>query len=123
MAEHGLRHCRILVAEDEYMLMDELCRGLAAAGARVIGPAASVDDVLLLLSSGADLDGAILDINLGGQAIFPAADILQDRGVPFVFAAGYDAGSIPVRFAAIVRCEKPVRIEAITRALGRVMLH
>lgn len=122
MPEPSLQNCRILVAEDEYMLMDELCSDLARAGARVIGPAASLSDVLLLLSSEEHLDGAVVDINLDGEKVFPAAEILQDRGVPFIFTTGYDAGSIPVRFATIIRCEKPVRAEALTRAIRQVML-
>lgn len=121
MAERSLRGCRILVVEDEYMLADELEMELGDAGAVVIGPAGTVKDALAFIGSEQHLDGAVLDVSLRGDFIFPAADILIERGVPFVFTTGYDASIMPSRFQHVVRCEKPVNIRKITQALGRVI--
>jgi hypothetical protein len=63
------------------------------------------------------LDGAILDINLGGEMAFPVADALMARGIPFIFATGYDAQVIPLRFTDVKRCEKPMASEQICAAL------
>ena len=96
----------ILVAEDEYFLATDLNRELRRAGATVGGPVASVERAMALIESAPRIDGAILDINLGGEMAFPVADALRARGVPFVFATGYDQATIPPRFFDVVRCEK-----------------
>lgn len=108
---------RVLLVEDEFFLADDLARALAAQGAAVIGPAATTDDALDLIERDGRLDGAVLDLNPHGEMAFPVADALLARGVPFVFATGYDAASIPARYAGVTRCEKPVSPAAITRAL------
>ena len=48
---------------------------------------------------------------------WPVLDALAERGVPVVFATGYDAASIPDRYAGIPRCEKPVDPSKVARAL------
>jgi DNA-binding response OmpR family regulator len=110
---------RILVVEDEYMLADELRRELARAGAVVLGPVPTVGMALDLLAREADLDGAVLDVNLGGDPVYPVADALAGRKVPFIFVTGYDAQALPPRFAHIPLCEKPVKIDAVRDAIGR----
>lgn len=67
------------------------------------------------------IDGAVLDLNLGGDSALPAADLLMERAVPLVFTTGYDATSIPKRYGHIARCEKPVSIAKLARAIGRVI--
>lgn len=121
MAERSLRGCRILVVEDEYMLADELEMELDDAGAVVIGPAGTVKDALTLIKSEQRLDGAVLDVSLRGDLVFPAADLLVEREVPFLFTTGYDASTIPGRFQQIIRCEKPVNIKKIALALGKLI--
>jgi hypothetical protein len=56
-----------------------------------------------------------------GETVVPVADMLAECGVPFVFTTGYDASVIPGRFVRIVRCEKPVSITKVVRALGRAV--
>ena len=73
-----------------------------------MGPAATVDDALDLIEATKGLDCAVLDLNLQGEMAYPVADELLARKVPFVFATGYDASSIPERFGNIVRHEKPI---------------
>jgi CheY-like chemotaxis protein len=109
----------ILVVEDEYMIAADLARSLEDLGMAVLGPAASVADALLLLNGEPGPDAAILDVNLGGERVFALADTLQKRGVPFVFATGYDDWAIPSTYAHIRRFEKPVDIRALTEALQR----
>lgn len=117
MAELTLNRCRILVAEDEYLLADEMTQDLADAGADVIGPAASVRDAIGLLEETREVDGAILDINLGGELVFPVADALHARNVPIVFTTGYDAETMPARYARFPRCEKPISVGRVLAAL------
>lgn len=121
MADHTLRSCRVLVVEDEYMLADELRMELDDAEAIVLGPVGTIEDALELIDSEDRIDGAVLDVNLHGEMAFPIADLLRERSVPFVFTTGYDESVIPVRFGEVVRCEKPVNIAKITKAIGRAI--
>jgi DNA-binding LytR/AlgR family response regulator len=119
LANSTLRNCRILAVEDEYLLADELQSGLEDAGAIVIGPAPTVEAAAALVEGADRIDGAILDVNLGGEMSYVLADMLVDRGVPLVFTTGYDASVIPDRFNDVPRCEKPISIAKVTEAIGR----
>ncbi|CAN7608610.1 response regulator [Phenylobacterium sp. LjRoot164] len=121
MAELGLRDCRVLVVEDEYMLASELQRAMEDAGAVVLGPVARVEAALGLLAAEPHVDGAIVDLNLGGEMAYPVVEALIDRGIPLVLATGYDAQALPTRFAHLIRCEKPVELAKVARALGRAL--
>lgn len=89
----------VLVVEDEYMIAVDLARALEDLGATVIGPAASVADALALVAGESALDLAILDVNLGVEKVFPVAHDLRARGVPFIFATGYDQWLVPSAYA------------------------
>ena len=107
-SEH-LKGFRLLVVEDEYLVAADLTASLESLGAEVIGPAASVEEALSLLdNNGGGLDGAVLDINLQNERVYPVADVLTARGIPFVFTTGYDAAAVPTAYAWAPRCEKPV---------------
>ena len=101
------------------MVADELRLGLEDACATVVGPTATVQDTLDLIASEHMLDGVILDVNLGGTTSYAAADQLMADSIPFIFTTGYDAKSIPGRFSHITRCEKPVSVSQLVRAIGR----
>lgn len=121
MNEYSLQGCRILVAEDEYLLADDLTSALAEVGAIIIGPAPNLSAALRLIDEEAELNGAVLDINLAGEVVYPVADALIERGVRLVFATGYDASAIPPRYADIARCEKPVSMRKLAQAIGHAI--
>jgi CheY-like chemotaxis protein len=117
----ALRGRRLLVVEDEYLIAASLARELEGRGAAVVGPAGSVRDALALVEAEGDrLDGAVLDINLRDERVYPVADALAARGVPFVFLTGYDARAIPDAYAGVPRCEKPVSSALLSRMLSKV---
>ncbi len=120
MTEPGLRDCVILVVEDEFLLADDICCELADQNATVVGPAATVAQAMALLDTAENLTGAILDVNLRGEPVFPLADELVARNLPFVFTTGYDASAIPERFRHVTRCEKPLHMSQLVRAIGGV---
>jgi CheY-like chemotaxis protein len=123
MSEQTLQGARILVVEDEYFLADDLSRTLAEAGAEVIGPAASIEDATALIADATRIDVALLDVNLRGDMVYPIADALRARGVPFVFATGYDQWALPERFSDAPRVEKPFKGYKVAAVLGPLVAH
>jgi len=121
MSDRTIEGCRLLVVEDEFMLADELRTELEDAGAHVIGPVGALGTAMALIEGEERIDGAVLDANLGGEMVFPAADLLLARGVPIVFTTGYDASIIPGRFSDMARCEKPINLRLIIQAIGRAL--
>lgn len=108
----------VFLAEDEYMIADDMRRLLERAGAHVIGPVATVAQALKLLDVTHELDLAVLDLNLGGEKAFAIADRLRERGVRFVFATGYDQDATPSRFADVPHYEKPLDARLFLQAMG-----
>jgi CheY-like chemotaxis protein len=117
--ESSLKGRRILVVEDEYMIADAMKRGLEDEGATVVGPAPSVRRAFYLLEATADLDGAVLDMTLGEEKVFPVADALQAKGIPFVFTTGYDPAGVPPGWRHVQRLEKLIEFATIARALSK----
>ena len=110
---------RVLLAEDDYFIAEEMSRTFRAEGVDVAGPVASVAEARKIVESEDAVDGAVLDINLQGEPVFPVADLLRQRGIPFVFATGYDRSVIPARYGDTVWCEKPVSPATLALALFR----
>lgn len=108
---------QILVVEDDFLIGQDFAQALEDLGATVVGPVGNLDDALDLLAETLDIDGAVLDLNLGGEMSYPIADALVKRGVRFVFTTGYDKANIAPRFSAVTRCEKPVEISKVVQAL------
>jgi len=120
--ERPLRDRHVLIAEDEFMVAESLRHELEDAGAIVVGPCATLEQTLAeITSENQRIDGAVLDVNLAEHPVYPAADILAARGIPFIFTTGYDASNLPPRFANVPRCEKPISMSRVARAVGRAM--
>lgn len=117
----GLRSRCILVAEDEYMIAQEVTELLTENGVEVLGPAPSVSEAIQLIASESWIDGALLDVNLHNETVWPVVDALRARGVPVVLATGYDASVTPPAYAHLPRCQKPATRQDLTRTLARAM--
>lgn len=123
MSDASLQGCRILIVEDEYLLADELQQRLGDMGAIILGPVGTVEGALEQIAYEERIDGAILDVNLDGESIFPAAELLIERDTPFIFTTGYERSSIPNRFAQVICCEKPVVLRKIADAIKQAIHH
>jgi DNA-binding NarL/FixJ family response regulator len=100
---------RVLIVEDEYLIAAELVGVLEEAGINVIGPAGSVEQALHLIEIyGQRLDGAVLDVNLREERVYPVAEWLAEHGVPYAFTTGYDRSDIPKAYAGAPCYQKPV---------------
>jgi PAS domain S-box-containing protein len=99
---------KVLVVEDNGLVAMMLAEVLASAGYTVLGPAQD-------LASACDMaqretpDFGVLDVNLNGERVFPVAEILTQRGIPFVFMSGYgESAEWPDQFRATTRIAKPL---------------
>jgi CheY-like chemotaxis protein len=111
---------RVLIAEDEYSLAKVMVEEFAKLGVETIGPASTVKRALDLVEHSGPLDVAVLDIKLRNEMIFPVADALRARGVPFVFTTGYSQKIIPDRYKDVVRYEKPFDVAEIARVVAQI---
>lgn len=112
---------RIFVVEDEYFLADDIGRMLRSLGAEVAGPVGDVEDALRILHDGSLLDGAVLDVNIRSEMIFPIARELKARNVPFVFTTGYDSIAVGAEFQDVPLLEKPIDLAAMAQTLAALM--
>ena len=118
MADADLIGRRILVVEDDYLIAMDLSGWLQDLGAQIVGMAGSVSEALSLIEApGERIDGAILDVNLAGERVYPVADALMARAISFVFVTGYDRWIVPGTYAHVPRCDKPVRFDILARHL------
>ena len=121
MNERSLAERHVLVVEDDYLIAAALAEELADRAAVVIGPAPSVESALILVDGAGQLDLAVLDVNLRGEEVYPVADVLAAKGIPFVLVTGYDRHAIPDRYRQGLILEKPVETSAVLSALRRLV--
>jgi PAS domain S-box-containing protein len=106
----------ILLVEDEPLVAMMMNGFLDQLDCQVIGPCNTPFEALTFLKEHA-VDGAILDINLGGETVYPVADALVRLEVPFVFITGYGGESVDSRFSEVKRLEKPIGFESLREAV------
>jgi CRP-like cAMP-binding protein len=111
---------RILVVEDDRLVAEALSDVVRASGCEVVGTAGQVDAAFSFLD-GRRVDGAIVDVNLGGTMSFPVCEELQRRQVPFFFLSGHDASVIPPAFAGHALLRKPIEQDHLTVALAALV--
>jgi CheY-like chemotaxis protein len=115
----GLGGVRILVVEDEYFIAQDLEATLEAAGALVAGPVGDVQAALQLIEA-EPIEAAVLDINLHGVVDFAVAAELTRRGIPFVFATGYEAATVPRTYEHVPIWRKPFNVEELIASLDEL---
>jgi DNA-binding response OmpR family regulator len=108
---------RILIVEDEALIALTMECEFQDAGAEIVGPAHDLATAIDL--AGSEIDAAVLDINLSGDKVFPAARMLQSRGIPFVFASATceEVTKQDGEFGGAVCFEKPLRLEDMVAAI------
>ena len=111
---------RVLVVEDELMVAMGLEMALADAGYEIAGPFGRLEQALEAAAT-EDVDCALLDVNVRGADVYPVADILAARRIPFAFVTGYGRNSLPPGRATATVLAKPFKMENLL-AVVRSML-
>ena len=109
---------RIMVVEDELLVAMNLEDLLEEFGFEVVGPYPTLAEARVALEAD-DLDGAVLDVNVRGELVFPLAQDLVARHVPVVFCTGNaESGRFPPGLAALPRVAKPYTPEGLRSVLA-----
>jgi CheY-like chemotaxis protein len=108
--------CRVLIVEDEAAISILIEDMLVDFGTEIVGPAGRMEDAIRMARE-ADIDLAVLDINLAGEATYPVADVLRARGLPFVFATGYNPNALPESFRGSPTLQKPFTFSTFEETL------
>ena len=115
---------RLLIVEDEALIAMELEDLLQELGHRVVGVCGSVARALACVDEhGQEMDGVVLDANLGGSTALPVAERLRERGIPFLVASGYEGEQLHRLGFDALSIRKPYRKEEISRALAGLAEH
>jgi len=96
-------------------------RCASQAGADVPCPVFVTLEAAVRLAREGALDAAVLDISLNGENVFPAAEELQTRGIPFVFATGYGKQILPEKWRGLRCLAKPFNREQLERSIRSIL--
>ena len=111
---------RVFVAEDEFHVLQLIEDMLMDFGCAVTDSVSNMRSAIEKAAS-TQAQVALLDVNLRGQAIFPVAQILRDRGIPILFSTGYGGDGIEAAWSGCPFIQKPFAIEELETALTQLV--
>ncbi len=107
----------VLLVEDEVMIRMMVADMLEELGYRVVAEAGDIAEATRLAET-VDFDIAILDVNVNGKVISPVAEVVANRGRPFIFATGYGAQGLPEEFRDRPTLQKPFQMDTLAEVLA-----
>ena len=110
---------RFLIVEDEMLVVMLLEEMLAELGHDVVATKHRIDQAKETAEA-IEVDAAILDLNLAGESTFPVAEILQRRGIPFIFSTGYGRAGLEDRFSEMPVITKPFTKDDLNAAITKL---
>jgi len=117
-ARHAGR--RVLIVEDEAMIAGLIQSILSAAGWSVVGPVATLERALETIDR-ERLDAALLDVRINGRDVYAVANVLMQRGIPFIFVSGFTRKQMPPGYRDCAYIAKPFTPDAILALLKEVV--
>ena len=118
----ALSGLHLLVVEDEAMvalMVEDLLADLGCTDIEVAGTVAQ--GLAMVEGCKPPLDGAILDVNIGGEKVYPVAEALAAKGIPFIFATGYGISGISEAFSHVPALAKPYEPHTLERLLASTL--
>ena len=117
MMQSELAGLRVLLVEDELAIAMMLELALEEHHCTIVGPYGSLGEALAATRT-EPVDLAVLDVNLRGEMVFPAADALAERHVPFLLMSGYGDTRLPSQGKHWPVCGKPFDIDDLFSRLA-----
>jgi CheY-like chemotaxis protein len=111
---------RVMVVEDEMLVALLIEDMLREEGCSILGPFNTVAKALIAVATGG-FDLAVLDVNLAGEKVYPVAEALAARNIPFLFLSGYGEAAIPPGRPKWKVCNKPFRGSELTDMLSATL--
>jgi two-component SAPR family response regulator len=118
MNVHAESRKRILVVEDEPLIAMDLERVVANSDCDVMGPACTVGEAMQTLDDNG-IDGAIIDVHVSGEMVYPLADALDRRHVPYIILSGHDRRVLPDRYNSHPFMAKPYDEKKLQRLIQK----
>ncbi len=112
---------RVFIVEDESLVAMQLEDMLLEIGCDIAGMAMRVARAKEMLAAGLPLDVAILDVNLGGEQVYPVAEMLRERGVRIVFATGYGRSGVSEEWQTCEVLQKPYTENQVAATLSAAL--
>ncbi|HEV2080706.1 MAG TPA: response regulator [Allosphingosinicella sp.] len=111
---------RVLVVEDSPLIATVLEDMLQDLGCTVVGPIGNMAFAVDLAKTEA-MDAAIIDLNIRGGKVYPVAEVLRDRNIPFLLASGYADWTLREDFKDRPRLTKPYSAELVEQKLLKLL--
>jgi CheY-like chemotaxis protein len=112
---------RVLIIEDEMLVAMTIEDALSDAGFAVAAITGRVPDALALLEADQNIDAAVMDLNLAGEATGCVADRLRQLDIPFLVVTGYGAAGLPAHHKMTPVITKPFQPERLVDALTAIL--
>ncbi|MCO5062870.1 MAG: response regulator [Rhizobiaceae bacterium] len=112
------QHRKAFVVEDEYFVLLDIRDALARLGHEVCHAAGSLAEAVEWAGK-VDADFAVVDVNVKGEKVYPAAEILRERALPFIFCTGYDQVHLDPEWADYPIIHKPFSVDELAAALRK----
>lgn len=117
----NLDGARVLLLEDEFLIALDAEQILKELGAEQVETAATLSEAEKRAREG-NFDIALLDVNVNGEMSFGLAEMLRKRGVPVVFATGYELkGRVLPGLDSVMCVSKPYTNERLRQVLCGVL--
>ena len=119
-AKGVLQDIKVMIVEDELLVAMLLEEALVEHGCEIVGPFSTVETAL---QAARDVVAhvAVLDVNLRGKRVYPVAELLEARGIPFLLMSGYGRDGVPAEHANWVACSKPFLPGDLVRTLAGLL--
>jgi DNA-binding NtrC family response regulator len=115
-----MRQASIFLVEDEALIRMMLAEMVEELGHRVVAEVGNIQDAQVLAET-AFFDLAILDINIAGSSIVPVAEIIDRRGLPFLFISGYGSAARPEAFIERPALQKPLMLSKLGETINAIL--
>ncbi|HEY9057563.1 MAG TPA: response regulator [Aurantimonas sp.] len=116
-----MKGLKIFVVEDESLVAMQLEDMLFDLGCEVVGLAMRLNGAHEMIDAGIEVDVAILDVNVGGEKVYPVAERFRSAGVPVIFATGYGRSGLEQEWQSCPVLQKPYTERQIESSIGSAL--